>query len=105
MVNESEEMCMKMIKAIIRSERFELVKKALEDKGLTSMTVSEVQGRGEQKGITLNIGEEHGRRGLLPKIRIEIIIRDSAAKNGRYGDDKIFYSSGRSRYPNPDRLD
>ena len=44
---------MKMVKAIIKPERFELVKKALEDKGVTGMTITEVQGRGEQKGITL----------------------------------------------------
>ena len=44
---------MKLIKAIIKPERFEAVKKALEDKGVTGMTVTEVQGRGEQKGITL----------------------------------------------------
>ena len=49
----SELIIMKMIKAIIKPERFELVKKALEEKGVTGMTVTEVQGRGEQKGITL----------------------------------------------------
>jgi nitrogen regulatory protein P-II 1 len=101
MVNESEEICMKMIKAVIRPERFELVKKALEDKGLTSMTVTEVQGRGEQKGITLEYRGKKMVVDMLPKIQIEIIIRDneadelvttiiSAAKTGKFGDGKIF---------------
>ncbi len=44
---------MKMVKAIIKPERFEFVKKALEDKGFIGMTISEVKGRGEQKGIAL----------------------------------------------------
>ncbi|MDO9550028.1 MAG: P-II family nitrogen regulator, partial [Methanoregula sp.] len=39
---------MKMIKAIIKPERFEFVKKALEDKGFISMTITEVKGRGTQ---------------------------------------------------------
>jgi len=101
MVNECEVICMKMIKAIIRPERFELVKKALEDKGLTSMTVTEVQGRGEQKGITLEYRGKKMVVDMLPKIQIEIIVRDnesdelvttiiSAAKTGRFGDGKIF---------------
>jgi nitrogen regulatory protein P-II 1 len=101
MVNESEEISMKMIKAVIRPERFELVKKALEDKGLTSMTVTEVQGRGEQKGITLEYRGKKMVVDMLPKIQIEIIVRDNevdelvttiigAAKTGRFGDGKIF---------------
>ncbi|RLI88772.1 MAG: hypothetical protein DRO98_02440 [Archaeoglobales archaeon] len=35
---------------MIRSERLERVKKALEEKGIVAMTVTEVKGRGEQKG-------------------------------------------------------
>jgi len=92
---------MKMVKAIIKPERFELVKKALEDKGVTSMTVTEVQGRGEQKGITLEYRGKKMVVDMLPKIQIEIVIRDhevdelittiiSAAKTGKFGDGKIF---------------
>ena len=43
---------MKMVNAIIKPERFEFVKKALEDKGFNGMTITEVKGRGEQKGIS-----------------------------------------------------
>jgi nitrogen regulatory protein P-II 1 len=92
---------MKMVKAIIKPERFELVKKALEDKGVTSMTVTEIQGRGEQKGITLEYRGKKMVVDMLPKIQIEIVIRDhevdelittiiSAAKTGKFGDGKIF---------------
>ncbi len=92
---------MKLIKAIIKPERFEIVKKALEDKGVTGMTVAEVQGRGEQKGITLEYRGKPMVVDMLPKVQIEIIIRDQevdelvttiieSAKTGRIGDGKIF---------------
>jgi len=92
---------MKLIKAIIKPERFEAVKKALEDKGVTGMTVTEVQGRGEQKGITLEYRGKTMIVDMLPKIQIEIIVRDNeaddlittiigAAKTGKIGDGKIF---------------
>jgi len=92
---------MKLIKAIIKPERFEAVKKALEEKGVTGMTVTEVQGRGEQKGITLEYRGKTMIVDMLPKIQIEIIVRDNeaddlittiigAAKTGKIGDGKIF---------------
>ena len=92
---------MKLIKAIIKPERFEAVKNALEDRGVTSMTVMEVQGRGEQKGITLEYRGKTMIVDMLPKIQIEIIVRDheaddlittiiGAAKTGKIGDGKIF---------------
>jgi nitrogen regulatory protein P-II 1 len=92
---------MKLIKAIIKPERFEAVKKALEDNGVTGMTVMEVQGRGEQKGITLEYRGKTMIVDMLPKIQIEIIVRDieaddiittiiGAAKTGKIGDGKIF---------------
>jgi nitrogen regulatory protein P-II 1 len=92
---------MKLLKAIIKPERFEVVKKALEDKGVTGMTVTEVQGRGEQKGITLEYRGKTMTVDMLPKIQIEIIVRDheaedlittiiAAAKTGKIGDGKIF---------------
>ena len=101
MANGSEGIIMKMVKAIIKPERFELVKKALEEKGVTSMTVTEVQGRGEQKGITLEYRGKKMVVDMLPKTQIEIVIRDhevdelittiiSAAKTGKFGDGKIF---------------
>jgi nitrogen regulatory protein P-II 1 len=92
---------MKMVKAIIKPERFEFVKKALDEKGFTGMTVTEVTGRGEQKGITLEYRGGLMTVDLLPKIHLEIVIRDSdvdslvgtimdAARTGRIGDGRIF---------------
>jgi nitrogen regulatory protein P-II 1 len=92
---------MKMVKAIIKPERFEFVKKALEDKGFNGMTITEVKGRGEQKGITLEYRGGLMIVDLLPKIQIEVVVRDSdldtlistlmeSARTGKIGDGKIF---------------
>ena len=92
---------MKLIKAIIRPERFDFVKKALEDRGIYAITVTEVMGRGEQKGISLKYRGGTMAIELLPKVVIEIVVHDSeeipvitsietAAKTGKIGDGKIF---------------
>lgn len=92
---------MKMVRAIIKPERFEFVKKALEEKGFISMTISEVKGRGEQKGITLEYRGGLMTVDFLPKIQLEIVVRDSdlnnivatiteASRTGKIGDGKIF---------------
>jgi len=92
---------MRKIEAIIRPMKLEDVKTALGDAGFVSITVSEVKGRGQQKGL---VQQWRGREycvDLLPKTRIEIvlleqdvdrvikIIRDAAA-TGNIGDGKIF---------------
>jgi nitrogen regulatory protein P-II 1 len=90
-----------MIKAIIKPERFEFVKKALEEKGFVSMTVTEVKGRGEQKGIQLQYRGGTMLVDLLPKISLEIVVKEKdtdavvsliieAARTGKIGDGKIF---------------
>jgi len=92
---------MKMIKAILKPERFEFVKKALEDKGFISMTISEVRGRGEQKGISLEYRGGTMTVDMLPKIQIEIVVKEKdvdtiistitdSARTGKIGDGKIF---------------
>ena len=92
---------MKLVKAIIKPERFEFVKKAMEEKGFKGMTITEVKGRGEQKGITLEYRGGLMTVDLLPKIQIEIVIRDGdldvlistlmeSARTGKIGDGKIF---------------
>lgn len=97
---------MKKIEAIIRPESLESVRAALEEKGIVSMTVAEVQGRGRQKGISLQWRAGEYRVEFLPKLRLDMIVDDKdvetaitsiteAAKtgyngNGKYGDGKIF---------------
>ena len=92
---------MKLVKAIIKPERFEFVKKALEDKGFVSMTTSEIRGRGAQKGISLEYRGGLMTVDMLPKIQIEIVAKENdvdavittiidAARTGKIGDGKIF---------------
>jgi nitrogen regulatory protein P-II 1 len=92
---------MKKIEAIVREERFHLIKHALEEKGFISMTVSDVIGRGKQKGVALKWRVGEHRIEFLPKKKIEMIIEDSdcdavveticeKGKTGAVGDGKIF---------------
>jgi nitrogen regulatory protein P-II 1 len=92
---------MKKIEAIIREERLEAVKKALEEKSCFGMTVSQVSGRGEQKGIPLQWRVGEYRVDLLPKLKIELVVLDEEveividailknARTGDIGDGKIF---------------
>ncbi len=92
---------MKMVIAIIRPEKFEAVEDALADKGYLGMTVTEVKGRGEQKGIKLQYRGTSIEVDLLPKIKLEIIVDDEQvdevidiicqnARTGKYGDGRIF---------------
>jgi nitrogen regulatory protein P-II 1 len=92
---------MMKVEAIIRPERLDQVKKALEEKGFVGMTVGEVTGRGEQKGIKLQFRGRTMDVDLLPKVRIELIVKDevvddlietiaTAARTGKPGDGRIF---------------
>lgn len=92
---------MKKIEAIIREEKLEPVKKALEDIGYFGMTISEVSGRGRQGGISLQWRVGEYRVDLLPKLKIEIVVIDEdvtpalsaiarSARTGDIGDGKIF---------------
>jgi len=92
---------MKLIRAIIREERLPFIQKALESKGVYGMTVAPVQGRGEQRGIHLRFRGGILNIDLLPKISIDIIVKDeqveavidtvcTAARLGKQGDGRIF---------------
>jgi nitrogen regulatory protein P-II 1 len=92
---------MKKIEAIIREEKLEAVRKALEKDSYFGITVSEVSGHGRQGGLTLQwrVGEYHV--DLLPKVKLEVVILDedvprivhtirTTARTGDIGDGKIF---------------
>ena len=92
---------MKLIKAIIRPERLEFVKDSLLDQGCVGMTVTEVNGRGEQKGISLQYRGKSLDVDLIPKVLIEMVVPDekvqlaidaimTAARTGQFGDGRIF---------------
>jgi nitrogen regulatory protein P-II 1 len=92
---------MKLVKAIIKPERLEFVKNALEENGFVGMTITEVKGRGEQKGITLEYRGGPMTVDLLPKIQIEIVVAYNkvdhlvstiveSCRTGKVGDGRIF---------------
>ncbi len=92
---------MMKIEAIIRPTKIHEVKDALEDAGYESITVTDVKGRGKQKGV---MQQWRGRKycvDLLPKIKIEIVAEDTdidkiveiikkTSETGSIGDGKIF---------------
>jgi len=94
---------MKRIIAIIRPEKLENVKEALEKIGCHGLTVKDVKGRGAQLGITESYRGHDYKVDLLPKTEIEIVAKDSEvdniletiivkARTGDIGDGKIFIS-------------
>jgi nitrogen regulatory protein P-II 1 len=92
---------MKKIEAIIRHERLQEVQDALDQLGVSGLTVSEVVGCGRQKGYTEQYRGVRANISLLPKIKVESVvpsdIADSAveaiveaARTGAVGDGRVF---------------
>ena len=92
---------MKMVQAVIRPERLDAVKKALEEKGFIALTIIESKGRGEQKGNDLEYRGKKVEVDLIPKAKIEVVVKDEdveniiaivrgAGRTGKFGDGKIF---------------
>ncbi|MGZ9809580.1 P-II family nitrogen regulator [Pseudoroseicyclus sp. H15] len=94
---------MKKIEAIIKPFKLDEVKEALQEVGVSGLSVVEVKGFGRQKGHTeLYRGAEYV-VDFLPKVKVEIVLPDSqveaaieaiigAAKTDKIGDGKIFVS-------------
>jgi nitrogen regulatory protein P-II 2 len=94
---------MKLIIAIIQPNKLEEVKAELTKNEIYRLTVSDVQGYGQQKGkTTIYRGHEY-KVNLLPKVRLEIAVNDEFVKatvdsilkaaktgDGQIGDGKIF---------------
>ncbi len=92
---------MRLIEAIIKPFKLDDVREALTSMGIEGLTVTEARGFGRQKGHTeLYRGAEYV-VDLLPKVKLEILVRDDtadavvevvigAASTGRIGDGKIF---------------
>ncbi len=94
---------MKKIEAIIKSSRLDDVKAALEDIGVSGLSVTEVKGFGRQKGhAEVYRGAEYS-VAFVPKLKVELVVADDAvpaaierivafAHTGKIGDGKIFVS-------------
>jgi len=92
---------MKKIEATIRPEKLEPVRAALAEIGILGMTVTEVSGRGRQRGIVLQWRVGEYRVEFLPKVKLEVVVLDedvgkalnaivTKARTGERGDGKIF---------------
>jgi nitrogen regulatory protein P-II 2 len=92
---------MKYIIAVIQPDRLDEVLRKLEEKEIHLVTVSNVIGRGRQKGIA-EVYRGHKEQGsLLRKVKLEIAVNDAfveptiksitdGARTGQIGDGKIF---------------
>src|ERR687889_1807558 len=92
---------MQKIEAIIRPERLQEVQDALDELGVSGLTVSDVVGCGRQKGYTEQYRGSRANISLLPKIKVESVVPpgmvDSAveaivdaARTGDIGDGRVF---------------
>ena len=92
---------MKYIIAIIQPDRLDHVLELLEKKEIHLVTVSNVMGRGRQKGIATVYRSHQEAGSLLKKVKLEIAVNDAfvqpaieaimhGAQTGRIGDGKIF---------------
>jgi nitrogen regulatory protein P-II 1 len=95
---------LKKIEAIIREEKLNEIRIALEEAGFSGMTVMDVKGRGAQGGISLQWRAGEYRVDLLPKKMLMIVVRDEDSetvidllcrlgRSGAAGDGKIFIST------------
>jgi nitrogen regulatory protein P-II 1 len=89
------------LEAIIRPERMEEVKSALDEIGISGITVTDVRGAGRQRGYVQHYRGAEYHVSLLDKVKIEAVLPDekveeavttiqTAARTGEVGDGKIF---------------
>src|SRR5262245_66660398 len=92
---------MKLIKAIVRPNKVDDIKDALDRLHVSGMTVTEVRGHGRQKGHTAVYRGKEYNVSLLPKMQIEVVVSEdtldavvqaiiSAARTGEIGDGRVF---------------
>jgi nitrogen regulatory protein P-II 1 len=94
---------MQRIEAIIRLSELDEVKGALDEVGITGMTLSEVRGFGRTGGREVYRGSAY-LIDFVAKVKIEIVVMDvqvesildaieRGAKTGKIGDGKIFVTN------------
>jgi nitrogen regulatory protein P-II 1 len=93
----------KKVEAIIRAERLQPVQDALDELGVSGLTVAEVMGCGRQKGYTESYRGSRANISLLPKVKVESVVPNevvdrvvdaiiAAAYTGETGDGRVFIS-------------
>ena len=92
---------MKLIKAIVRPTKVDVVKAALVHLDIVGMTICDVRGFGRQKGQVERYRGTEIKVDFLPKVKIEVVVNDDkldaaleaiqqASQTGEIGDGKIF---------------
>jgi nitrogen regulatory protein P-II 1 len=93
---------MKGIKVVIRPEKLNDVREALEKSGCyKGVMITDIVGHGNQKGIAQVWRGEKYQIDLIPKVMLEMVVSDAdvpavkqailaSAPLGEYGDGKIF---------------
>ena len=94
---------MNKVEAIIRPEKFDVVKGALVEAGLIGLNVVHVTGHGAERGVTAGSARGVGRQetDMLPKVKVELVVRDEQtqtaidtiiehARTGNVGDGEVF---------------
>jgi len=92
---------MQKVEAIIRPEKLQVVKTALEELDHAGMTLTEVRGHGVQRGVTEQWRGRSFAVEYLTKVKVELVVSDGdvgevvdriieAARTGEVGDGKIF---------------
>ena len=100
---------MKLIKAIVRPNKVDEVREALEKISISGLTVTEVRGHGKQKGHTAIYRGKEYNVSLLPKMQIETVVTDNlveptikaivgAARTGEIGDGRVFVTPVQASY-------
>jgi nitrogen regulatory protein P-II 1 len=95
---------MKKIMAIVRPEKLDDVRRALEKTGYSGLMISEIQGHGKQKGVVQQWRGEKYKVDLVSKVKLEVVVKDTElanikktiienARTGEIGDGKIFIST------------
>ena len=92
---------MKLIRTVIKPEQLESVRRALEANGVTGMTITEIEGRGEERSSSPESRNGSALDDLQPGIQIDIVVDyyrvdllvstiAEACKTGMDNDGRIF---------------
>ncbi|MEX0645860.1 MAG: P-II family nitrogen regulator [Parvularculaceae bacterium] len=92
---------MKFIMAVVKPQKLDAIRTALNALGVTGMTVTDVKGYGRQKGHKEVYRGAEYQIDFLPKVKIEIAVPESeaaavakaicdTARSGSIGDGKVF---------------
>ncbi len=98
---------MKLVSAIVRPNRLELVKEKLSEHGFHGLTVTDVQGAGRQRGHTEVYRGHEYKVDLVQKVKIEVAVPSESVNGvveaiaeaartgpeGKIGDGKVFVTN------------